>query len=387
MKHTKLFKELMQLSESSEAFYSVDQVGLDGESYRIFLYRLGSYTDFMLPSGTESRGIMFRLRDDGEHYLVCRPPEKFFNMNENPLTMGLDYTQVVHSMVKEDGSLISSYVGVDGAIYLKTKGSLHSDQAAAAMRWLNGSSERATQLQSAIAYAELDGYTVNCEWTSPLNRIVVQYTTESLVVLNARNRMTGEYMDRAGLLARFGDSTVELLEIPVEEVAGLQKGEGIVVFFGNAHTPRFVKVKADAYLILHRLKDGVNQPNALFEAVIHEAVDDLRASFADDTSVQLMIQTMEDLVAHSYNHFCATIEHVFTQHTALDKKDFAIRTQAAFKEIIPADAGAAFTVAINRYIGRPDRMADCFTRSAQARIVAEYKTAMEQLLQEVISDE
>ena len=348
-----LFAELSNLAATSEAFYSVDQVGPDGGTYRIFLYRLASYSDFLLPSALESRGIMFRS-EGSEWELVSRPMEKFFNMGENPLTIGLDYSKLEYSMVKEDGSLISSYIGVDGQIWLKTKGSLHSDQAVNATAWMRDA-KNAWFLDVVIDLENM-GWTVNMEWTSPLNRIVVPYQCDKLIVLNARNRETGRYMDYTYLQQElFGGHTVQMESTPVHEVAAMQQGEGIVVFFGNEASPRFVKVKADAYLILHKLKDGVNQPNALFEAVIHEAVDDLRASFADDPVVQTMITVMEDLVRPAYNHFAATTEAAYAAYKDLDRKDFAIKMQSHIKEILPDDAGAGFLHGL------------CLVRSGQLR--------------------
>lgn len=393
MDQATLFRQLNSLADRADVFYSVDQIGHDGGLYRIFLYRLASYTDFLLPAGEESRGSMFRniadpavqlndpdyLDSDPKNWqLVSLPMEKFFNMGENPITIGLDYSKALYSMVKEDGSLISTYTGQDGKLYLKTKGSLHSDQAIAAMDWIRHPDNRAYHHK--IAQLDSEGWTVNLEWTSPLNRIVVPYQEDKLIVLNARSRHTGEYMARQALQDIFGEFVVPVLDIPVHEVAAMEKGEGIVVFFGNEASPRMVKVKADAYLVLHRLKDGVNQPNALFEAVVHGAVDDLRASFADDPAVQTMISVMEKLVRDAFRQFTAAIVTLFLAHRDLDRKSFAIRMQEATKELIPLDAGAAFNVLMNKYLQRDERLIDSFVKSAQGRVVAEYKQKVTELL-------
>lgn len=77
-----LYKNLCALPSQTDAFYSVDQVGADGFTYRIFLYRLASYSDWLYPGALESRGIMFRIEEDGSTTLVSRPMEKFFNWKE-----------------------------------------------------------------------------------------------------------------------------------------------------------------------------------------------------------------------------------------------------------------------------------------------------------------
>ncbi len=73
------------------------------------------------------RGIMFEMDGDTPIRIASRPMEKFFNLNENPMTMGIDISDVEYIMDKADGSLVSSYVD-DGYLYLKSKTSLYSDQ-------------------------------------------------------------------------------------------------------------------------------------------------------------------------------------------------------------------------------------------------------------------
>ena len=77
--------------------------------------------------------------------LAALPMQKFFNVNENPFTMDLDMNDVEGIDLKADGSLISTYLhnvsqdtyNRDDVLRLKTKGSLESDQALAAMKWLD----------------------------------------------------------------------------------------------------------------------------------------------------------------------------------------------------------------------------------------------------------
>lgn len=381
----KLYAELDALETSSDAFYSVYQNGPDGSMYRIFLYRLARYTDFLLPSALESRGTTFRFTgtdtEQADHWtLVCLPPEKFFNMGENPLTIGLDYNKVEYSMVKEDGSLISTYLNWYGDLALKTKGSLNSDQAVAAMTWLDRPENHV--FKQALLEATQRGVTVNMEWTSPLNRIVVPYTEDRLIVLNARRNADGKYVERTDLLSFFGETAVvELLDVPVHEVAALEKGEGIVVFFGNSATPRFVKVKADAYLTLHRLKDGVHHPRPLFDAVMQETADDLKAAFATDPITQTMIKLMEDLVIPAFQEFQSTVDSFYNENKHLSKKDYAIKLNAAKPGW--RFGGGIFAVAMNRYIQRSDEMVDIFCTSAKDAIVELYRAQITEVLGDV----
>lgn len=371
MGSTFLFDHLGKLPEASDCFYSVDQVGTDGATYRIFLYRLASYSDWLHPGAMESRGIMYRQTSEGWE-LVCRPMQKFHNWKENPFTLDVDLTSIKYATVKEDGSLISSYTDANGELRLKSKGSIQSEQAVAALKWIQ--SPVAAALHTIVETLDATGWTVNMEWTSPLNRIVISYAIDKLIVLNIRHRLTGVYMEREAVEAMIpAEYLVEISNLMVEDVAAALGTEGLVAFFGNGAPVEFMKVKADAYKVLHRLKDGVNQPNALFEAIIHEQIDDLRASFAEDPAVQLMISTMEELVAAPYNHFVAVTELMHQKYKHLGKKDYVIAVQSELKANLATEAAAALVVCINKYLERDLKMIKSFVYSAQDRIVSQYK--------------
>lgn len=105
-----LFDQLVLLTLESETFYAQD-FQLDSSVYRIFNYRLSSYSDFLRPAALECRGIMFELDEQNRciKRLASRPMQKFFNLNENPMTMDLDLSKVDTVELKADGSLMSTY--------------------------------------------------------------------------------------------------------------------------------------------------------------------------------------------------------------------------------------------------------------------------------------
>lgn len=215
-----LYQDLMRLCETNEAFYYVEQEGSDGYTYRVFSYRLASYTDFQSRNATECRGHTFRkdVSDSGytEWVLASLPPQKFFNYGEH-LGWGteIDLSKIVAVMDKLDGSLISTVVDGDGVFFLKSKTSFRSQQATDATNWLackvNGN------FVEGIHFAVNDGYTVNFEWVSPDNQIVIGYTEPKLIVLNARHMETGEYMSRAEMLRLFGEeNVVKSFDLPAD---------------------------------------------------------------------------------------------------------------------------------------------------------------------------
>lgn len=186
----KLFNDLTNLVNTSEAFYSQDEEFL-GKIFRKFNYRLATYTDFQLPNALECRGHVFEVNADGDPIrLACLPMQKFFNHEENPFTMNVDFSQTKQIMTKADGSLIST-VDIDGEVFVKSKFSFKTSQAKEAQ----ASIDAHPKFKDELKYLERHGYTVNMEYTSPKNPIVLSYDDDYLHVLNVRNRMNGDYLD------------------------------------------------------------------------------------------------------------------------------------------------------------------------------------------------
>ena len=350
-----LYAALMKLADERDAFYFQD-FELDDRVYRIFNYRMASYTDFCEPFALECRGTMFEMKTPedfspwvpGPVRLAALPMHKFFNLNENPFTMNLDLSQTVGVMEKADGSLISTYTH-NGSLRLKSKGSVASDQCIAAMKWL--AEDEHFNFYCALVDWTGRGYTVNMEWCSPDNRIVLGYEQPHLEVLNIRNRQNGEYLfaddiESDSYLLEFWTNVVTIgdpVEF-VEKVPALTGIEGFVV-----RTPDiWFKLKTDWYLSLHRLKDSINSPRRLFEAVLDEATDDLRASFHDDPLALKQIADMEEYVIELYHEMAPTVETFYWVNKNLDRKEYAIKGQQELKPMY-------FSLAMQKYTGRePD---------------------------------
>jgi RNA ligase len=278
--------------------------------------------------------------------LAALPMQKFFNLNENPSTIGLDLTQVDEILLKADGSLMSTYLHDNGAyLRIKSKGSLYSEQALAAMAWL----ENHPDFKDDLYEATLNGYTVNMEWCSPVHRIVIGYMEPHLKVLNMRHRGDGSYRSWFDMCAMFGEENVIerlLVDDPVAFVASIpamtEDIEGYVVKLG----PQWVKIKTEKYLSLHHAKDSVNNPRRLYEAILDEGIDDLRSLFYTDEVAMKMIDEMQDKVDHMYNHMVKLVEDFYTINKHLDRKDFAIKGQNDLERLY-------FGLAMTMYLGKP----------------------------------
>lgn len=322
-----LFANLEALVASSEAFYR-QEFQLDSSRYWIYNYRLASYSDFLLPGALECRGIMFEV--DGSNQairLASHPFFKFFNLNENPMTMGLDLSKVDTVELKADGSLMSTYTH-DNELRLKSKGSLFSEQAIDAMKWL----ETHPMFARALKALDSAGWTVNLEWCAPFNRIVIGYDKPHLKVLNARYRDSGQYVHRSTIVSHFGEHVIEAVDTNGLDVAEFVKSipamqddiEGYVAHIGDL----WFKIKTEKYMSLHHAKDSINNPRRLFEAVVDEGVDDLRSMFAHDELAMKQIDEMQGKVTVMYNHLVRTVEDYYQANKDADRKTYAIGAQS-----------------------------------------------------------
>jgi T4 RnlA family RNA ligase len=338
-----LYNDLMNLVQQSEAFYFVDHV-IDGKTFRVFTYRLASYTEFCLPNALECRGHTFLLNGDSVE-LVCLPPTKFFNGFENPMVMDLDFSKVKLAMDKLDGSLISTVkdLSVRGGFRLKSKTSFTSSQAVEAEKLLQQDQLLFSMVSNFVNY----NYCVNFEYISPTNMIVIGYENPQLRILNVRNMTNGEtlYPDEIWQMYLFLHNYLVHFTTDFnktyEEILAMEGIEGFVLVFEDG---RVVKCKTEKYCILHKTKDSVNNPKALFQACLYETSDDLRSMFHEDKVAIRLIDSMETLVRKEYNHRHHILQDFFNENKELSRKDYAIKGQ---KEL-----GDMFSLGMNLYLGK-----------------------------------
>ena len=320
-----LHADLLALAKRNKAFFYKD-VSLDGIKYRIFNYRVASWTDFQEPGGLECRGIMFDVSSSPVR-LVSRPMAKFFNLGENPSTTGLDLTKVDAIEEKADGSLISTFTH-KGELRLKSKGSVCSEQVHAATAWL----AKRPAFRDALAAIDRDGWTVNAEWCSLDNRIVLEYPVAHLKVLNARNRDDGSYLSRADLHTAFGDHVIHQVETqdPAAFVAGVHAMkddiEGYVARIGDL----WFKIKTDKYVSIHHARSM--HGDKLIAAVVDGGADDLLAMCHREPKAIARIKDVQRQVADAQTAIVTSVEGYHAKYGLLDRGTYACGAQKlAFK--------------------------------------------------------
>lgn len=343
-----LYDQLMQLTLTGDAFFFKDFPADDPERmYRIFNYRLASYSDFCKPGALECRGTMFLVDRKGNFDdLVCRPPKKFFNLGENPFTENLDLTNLGMVMRKEDGSLMSTYLHTNGELRLKSKGSTGSTQANDAMKYL----KTQPALLADLRFLASRDFTTNLEWCAPWNRIVVGYQAPTLIGLSIIDNQTGTVYDGESMiddlgLAGLSEFWVEQYQYTgslIDAIENMTGDEGVVAMTSKGV---FFKLKCPWYLALHRNKDNVSNTRALIELILSEQIDDLKVLFTDDQAVLDKINAYEISVGSVYNHTCSVVESFHDRNKDLSQKDYAIAAKAEYSDWV-------FNIQMSRFVGR-----------------------------------
>lgn len=351
-----LFDNLMNLcSDDSNTFFFVDTTSSMQSKFRIFSYYIASYSEWLKPDALECRGIMFELDDNNNPIrIAARPPKKFFNLFENPFTEDIKDDQVGLAFKKEDGSLISSFID-KGELFLKSKGSLFSQQVLDSQKWLYDE-RRKPLLECLKWYAEND-ITINMEWVSPDNRVVLTYEEPRLIILNARHNITGEYIDLEDLVK---DQTInqyivdnhpfETINELIKEVQELKDQEGYVVYNSKGAEPVF-KIKCPWYVHLHSVKSSVSSDKNLWEAVAEGVSDDIKALFETDKASLDRIAKFESIYKKQFSFVYKTAIGIYNKLRGNSRKDYAIESQSILNEI---GYPQLFNIIMRLYLNGPD---------------------------------
>lgn len=372
----KLFNELMALCDDETRFFYRDDVSPLGSRFRTFSYHYASYSDWLLPSALECRGIMFEMAEDETPIrIAARPMEKFFNLNETPFTMNLDFDKIKYMMAKEDGSLVSTYLDID-RIRFKSKTSIKSEQAVFASSML--ASIEHEELELALTELAKDGYTANFEYCSPKNRIILNYYKEMLILLNVRDNETGEYVDYEELAKHpvLRKYLVEAFEVPngefVERIRAEEQIEGYVFVMEDGLK---FKLKTEWYCALHHTKDSIINNQRLFECIVNNAADDLRGMFDADPVALTKINVFEEQYLDFLRNSLSLCKDFYAKHRGKDRKTYAANAQAETNLI---GMPQIFGIIMKMYTGDLDddqlitKLNDVFLKNTKPFIPAEY---------------
>ena len=263
------YEQAKALCEGESAFSEV-QTEVDEYQVSLFNYRLASYSDFTTePYAIEMRGLAF------VHYqnksTVFPALHKFFNINENPLTM-IDTVKdltIESSYDKLDGSIINFILLPNGRVKAKSKMSFISLQAQAAQSVIDNDAKLYERIRTWLICGVMPIFEY-CSWD---NQIVLQYDKPELVLLRLRNMFNGEYLELPDDIPTAKADTCTDLNTYLAKLKTETNIEGWVITFSNG---LFVKLKTDWYLALHgMISDTVTSTHKIVALALDESLDDI----------------------------------------------------------------------------------------------------------------
>lgn len=271
----------------------------------------------------ECRGITF----DKDGNVICRPFQKYFNINEREETQSnkVNLYEPHKVLLKYDGSMIKCF-SVNGRIVLATKAG-ETEVSQQALEFIQDKPKYWNFVEHCIKC----GFSPLFEWCSLKNQIVVPYLEDSLVLLALRNIVGGHYIPHdvmAFLASKYGipmAQTVENLakqniELFVSRVKEWTGQEGIVLRFDTGH---MVKCKSEDYVLRHKTKDQINQEKNVIGVILEDLVDDM---------IPLLLETDANRLKKFQEDFwngVNTVEHKLTELYETgshyeNQKDFAV---------------------------------------------------------------
>ena len=229
----------------------------------------------------ECRGIKFGL----DRKIIARPFHKFFNVNERPETLdvNIDWNQKFSILHKMDGSMIHP-ININDEIFWCSKMGL-TDVAEQATAFVNNNTKYVSFAKAMI----MRGFTPLFEWCSRSQRIVIDYPEDQLILLAARNMVTGEYLPFHNLqncakiydipVVDSFDGTFDNIKSFLEDVQARDYEEGYVLRFDNGHA---LKAKNLWYCQIHKVKEALAFEKDVWRIVLQNDYDDVKAFMSDE---------------------------------------------------------------------------------------------------------
>ena len=218
-------------------------------------FKYGIEADFSDPLVCEARGIIIDVK---HQMVVCRPFDKFFNVQEQ-YAADIDWN-TAKVLEKIDGSLIKLY-WYNGKWTFATSSTCDATEASVA--GYKGVTYRdiiaRADNYSRIPFDNLNkNRTYLFELVSPMTQVVIRYDKTSLYYLASFDNMTGEEVDvdlfeefkrpRSYPLKTIDECISAAMELNRDSEEDI-KDEGFVVVDGQH---RRIKIKSPAYIALHR---------------------------------------------------------------------------------------------------------------------------------------
>jgi len=227
----------------------------------------------------ECRGLTFDL---GTGLVTARKFHKFFNVGEKDETAPhhVDWSRPHLVLHKLDGSMLTPLIGSSGRVSWHTRLGA-TENAAVVSDFVDAATPRYAAF--ALAMGE-QGQTPIFEWCSRQHRVIVDYPQDRLVLTAVRDNRSGIYLSHAamvGMASHFAVPVVSVLPDPVTNIEAFRTAieeraeiEGYVVRFDDGH---MLKLKVPWYALRHRSKAQLQQERDVWDLVLNDRADDIKA--------------------------------------------------------------------------------------------------------------
>lgn len=303
------------------------------DGYQVIDYVFESTDSFDDPIRRECRGLKFDL--DGN--LIARPLHKFFNYGQKLITY--DWSQPHQIMTKLDGSMVHTAL-INGEIRLCTRMGI-TDQALEAEKLLTDDHRnRLKKTKTPV--------TLIFEFTSPDNRIVIEYDKPQLTLLAVRHNEHGGYLARSSLIGLAAAMNIPLVEVHdirlgddnIEEIREKTTGiEGYVVSWADGTR---VKIKTDEYTQMHRAVSYFDRENMILPVVLDRQCDDLYPALSEDRANKL--RDYEDDVMNEFFNYVRNVKDAYYSYIENEfptRKEYAVWVNASVEQGLRAAYFAA----------------------------------------------
>jgi RNA ligase len=280
----------------------------------------------------ECRGLIF----DMEGNLVRRAFHKFFNVNERDETQleRIDWSSHHVILEKLDGSMVTPFY-VDGHLRWGTK-----------MGITDTSMEAEAFVASRPDYTELaahylqSGFTPVFEWCSNKNRIVLDYPEDRLVLTAMRDTVSGVYMlqdalerigERYGIpvVKTWSHEQIQKMGTLIDIIRASEGIEGVVVRFDDGH---MVKIKADWYVRIHKVKSLLGQERDVVSLILNNELDDMLPLLPQED--RLRVSEFDERLYDAIKSAARSIKIlVESNRMEMDRKTFALEHASKFDSL------------------------------------------------------
>lgn len=288
------------------------------------------------PVRLEGRGMKFCSKTGK---ILARPFHKFFNLSEKPHTQfeALPWHLPFVVQEKYDGSMIHPAI-IDGKLLLMTRKGV-SDVAQQAMRECL-TPELAQQMRECVEW----GATPVFEYTSPNNRIVIEYEKPALRLLAMRKMICGTYESNSNLFDGLLGSNLDPRSL-VDTTRQARGREGVVISW--PYTGLRVKLKADEYVALHRAIDTMSSEKRILDVILDNKDDDLCAMVSQDRADK--IRNYAAIVRNRMQEIQQLVESFVTSKAHLDQKTFALEIMSGPYKLYSSEVFSCRANKLNGY--------------------------------------